>query len=127
MTEMLREVNNGHGDDVIERLLEYSSGSASLLLHPISLTWSLWGATMEGIKLFIFSYEPVSMNFGVSFHDHGIGFGLIAPSIEHLPAVAVPSLTSHTSQEGSPSVNGRNSTSLNAPLAGPIRVTNRDE
>ena len=110
--EVLREVRNGHGNDPIDRMLEYCSGSARLRLHPVAMTWSLWATTLEGIKLFIFTYESVSLNFGVTFRDYGIGFGLISPSIERLPAIAVPSLTSRTLQDGSPSVNGSNSTSL---------------
>jgi hypothetical protein len=39
MVEVLREVRNGHSDVAIERMLEYSSGSASLRLHPVSMTW----------------------------------------------------------------------------------------
>lgn len=112
MAEVLWEVRKGHGDDAIGRMLDYSSGSARLRVHPVSMTWSLWATAMEGIKLFIFSYEPVSLNFGVTFRGYGIGFGLISRSIERLPAVAVPSLTSRTLQDGSPSIDGTNTKSL---------------
>ena len=97
MNEASWQIHLAHGDVAIGTVLHYNSGSVRLQLRPFQMTWALWAMAMRGMKLFIFVYEPVALNLGVTYRVYGIGFGLLTSTsqpIEMMPAIAVLSLTS---------------------------------